>query len=91
MARRGRGQNSGSDFNAVRSSAMACPLAPENRCGAQALCRCRDGRDAYHPVHGELEPWTIRRPARNGGMGELNDRAIRVNERVLLGVWVAVA
>lgn len=33
----------------------------------------------------------MRRPARNGGMGELNDRAIRVNERVLLGVWVAVA
>ena len=59
--------------------------------GAQALCLCRDARDAYYPVHGELEPWTIRRPARNGGIGVLNDRAIRIDKRVLLGAQVAVA
>lgn len=58
---------------------------------AQALCLCRDGRDAYYPVHGELEPWTIKRQAHNRGRGMLNDRAIRIDERVLRGVQVAVA
>ena len=67
------------------------PVGPGKPLGAQALCLCRDGSDAYYPVHGELEPWTIRRPARNGGIGMLNNRAIRIDERVLPGVQVAVA
>ena len=62
------------------------PGDPGKPLGAQALCLCRNGRVSYCPLQGGLEPWTMRRPARNGGMGELNDRAIRVNERVLLGV-----
>mgnify|MGYP001272340069 CR=1 FL=1 len=61
-------------------------VGPGKPLGAQALCLCRNGRVSYCPLQGGLEPWTMRRPARNGGMGELNDRAIRVNERVLLGV-----
>ena len=67
------------------------PVGPGKPLGAQALCLCRDARDAYYPVHGELEPWTIRRPARNGGIGMLNDRVIRIDKRVLLGAQVAVA
>ena len=61
-------------------------VGPGKPLGALALCLCRNGRVSYCPLQGGLEPWTMRRPARNGGMGELNDRAIRVNERVLLGV-----
>lgn len=61
-------------------------VGPGKPLGAQALCLCRNGRVSYCPLQGGLEPSTMRRPARNGGMGELNDRAIRVNERVLLGV-----
>lgn len=61
-------------------------VGPGKPLGAQALCLCRNARVSYCPLQGGLEPWTMRRPARNGGMGELNDRAIRVNERVLLGV-----
>ena len=67
------------------------PGDPGKPLGAQALCLCRDARDAYYPVHGELEPWTIRRPARNGGIGMLNDRVIRIDEQVLIGAQVAVA
>ena len=67
------------------------PVDPGKPLWAQALCLCRDGRDAYYPVHGELEPWTIRRPARNGGIGMLNDRVIRIDEQVLIGAQVAVA
>ena len=67
------------------------PVSPGKPLGAQALCLCCDGRDAYYPFHGELEPWMIRRSARNGGIGMLNNRAIRIDERVLPGVQVAVA
>ena len=66
-------------------------VGPGKPLGAQALCLCRDARDAYYPVHGELEPWTIRRPARNCGIGMLNDRVIRIDEQVLIGAQVAVA
>ena len=67
------------------------PVGPEKPLGVQALCLCRNGRDAYYHVPGKLEPWTIRRPARNGGIGMLNDRVIRIDKRVLLGAQVAVA
>jgi lipoprotein-anchoring transpeptidase ErfK/SrfK len=67
------------------------PVGTGNPLGAQVLCLCRDGSDVYYPVHGELESWAIRRPARNGGIGMLNDRVIRIDERVLFGVQRAVA
>ena len=67
------------------------PVSPGKPLGAQALCLCRDARDAYYPVHGELEPWTMRRPAHKGGIGMLNDSIIRIDEQVLIGAQVAVA
>ena len=81
---------SGVDFNAMGSSAMTCPLVPENRSGRRRFASAVTGRVSYCPIHGGLEPWTIRRPVHNGGMEVLNDCAIRIDERVLPGVQVAV-
>ncbi len=86
MARQGRTQNSH-----LAPFSDGVPVGPGKPLGAQALCHCCDGKDAYYPVHGKLEPWTINRPARNGGMGVLNDCAIRADERGLPKVQVAVA
>jgi lipoprotein-anchoring transpeptidase ErfK/SrfK len=71
-------------------SGMGMAGGPRNPLGARALYLWENGRDTLYRIHGTPEPQTVGRNTSSGCIRMINQDAIHLHDRVLVGTRVVV-